>query len=334
LAIVPTRTLPAPVETGAELTFRPAAVGDARLYAELSLARRPDEPEDPEVARHSWEHPSAGWTRERFILEAEGAPVGYAEHSEPAAERNPEGDGYVTAWLVPRAAAAERLEAAFEFIERRATGAGVRVFTAEVWEDALSEAEAVLARGYRYDRLSKAWELDLIENHDRLLLLAGRTDALLAQQGISCHAIADDPDPEIWARAFAAALDAERDMPRTWPYVPTTFEEYLTWYGGPDSSPRWYFVAKDGDQVVGVSSLCFPPRQGNVWTGLTGVVRSHRGRGIARGVKLAITRQAIEQNVSRIRTDNDETNAPMLHINEELGYQRIPGIVSYRKSHS
>jgi hypothetical protein len=29
--------------------------------------------------------------------------------------------------------------------------------------------------------------------------------------------------------------------------------------------------------------------------------------------------------------DNDEANTPMLPINEELGYQRIPGILSFRK---
>ena len=85
------------------------------------------------------------------------------------------------------------------------------------------------------------------------------------------------------------------------------------------------------ERVVGITSLHFPPVQGNVWTWFTGVVREYRGRGIARGLKLAILKQAIAENVPRVRTDNDETNGPMLHVNEELGYRRIPGSVSYRK---
>jgi hypothetical protein len=41
--------------------------------------------------------------------------------------------------------------------------------------------------------------------------------------------------------------------------------------------------------------------------------------------------QAIELGVALVRTDNDERNAPMLHINEELGYTPIPGWADYEK---
>ena len=326
-----TQDLQAPVSARAQLSFRPAAAADARLFAELSFAYRPDEPEDPELVRYYWENPTPGYSRERFMVEAADTPVGFAEHLEPVAERDPERNGEIQAWLVPAAASSERQLAVLEFIEERAAAAGVRILTSGIWEDDSLQAQALLARGFSYDRLSKAWDLDLIENRDRLLLLAGRSAALIAEQGITCHAIAEDPDPEIWANTFAAVLDAERDVPRTEPYIPHTFEQFMNWHSDPGTSPRWFFVAKDGDRVVAVSTLRFPPVQGNVWTGFTGVARSHRGRGIARGVKLAILKQAIDENVSRVRTDNDETNLAMLHINEELGYQRIPGIASYRK---
>jgi RimJ/RimL family protein N-acetyltransferase len=185
--------------------------------------------------------------------------------------------------------------------------------------------------GYSRERLSKAWELDLVENRERLLLLAGRAEAMMREQGIRCSAVADDVDPQIWRHCYEVQVAAYEDVPRTGPLIKPTYEGFMTWMNSPDASPRWYFTAKDGDRVVGMSNLRFPPIQGNVWTGFTGVAREYRGRGIARAVKMAVLKQAIEQNVPRVRTDNDEANAPMLHINEELGYQRIPGVVSFRK---
>jgi hypothetical protein len=34
--------------------------------------------------------------------------------------------------------------------------------------------------------------------------------------------------------------------------------------------------------------------------------------------------------VTRVRTDNDSANAPILHLNEELGYLEVPGHVKFR----
>lgn len=328
---MPTPELHQLAGTRADLGFRPATVTDARLYAELSLAHRPDEPEDPEVTRHAWAHPTPGYTRERYLVEVDGRAAGYAWHFEGPLDADPDRNGEVSAFLVPWAMSAERLRAAFEFIEARAAAAGVRTFTAEVWEDDGGEIEVLESLGYRRDRLSKAWELDLIEHRDRLELLAGRAEAMMSEIGITCAAVAGDQDRAIWARCHEVEAAAGEDMPRTGPYHRPTFEQYMSWMDTPATSPFWCFAAKDGERVVAVTNLRFPPVQGNVWTGFTGVIREYRGRGIARAVKLAILKQAIEQNVTRVRTDNDETNEAMLHINEDLGYQRIPGVLSYRK---
>lgn len=318
--------------TRAAVSFRPATLADARLYAELTLAWRPDEPDDPLSAKHRWAHPAPGYVEERWIIEVDGRPAGYGEHAKHQAGEDPEENGSITAFLVPSQYTPERYRAAIAFLEDRAGAAGAKVFNVDVWEDVESEAEVLLAAGYKRDRLSKAWELDLVEHGDRLLLMAARSEALMREQGIVINSVADDADPDIWRLAHEAEVQAAEDTPRSKPFVPWTFEQFEAWHGGPDSSPRWYFVAKDGDRVVAVTSLHFPPVQGHVWTWFTGVVRDHRGRGIARAVKLAILKQAIAENVPSVRTDNDESNAPMLHVNEELGYRRIPGYVSYRRT--
>jgi len=48
-------------------------------------------------------------------------------------------------------------------------------------------------------------------------------------------------------------------------------------------------------------------------------------------VKLESLAQAVELGVPRIGTDNDSENAPMLHINQRLGYEPRPGFVEHHK---
>jgi len=35
--------------------------------------------------------------------------------------------------------------------------------------------------------------------------------------------------------------------------------------------------------------------------------------------------------VLAVDTDNDSENAPILHINEELGYQELPSVLEFHK---
>jgi GNAT superfamily N-acetyltransferase len=85
----------------------------------------------------------------------------------------------------------------------------------------------------------------------------------------------------------------------------------------------------DGSAVA-LTYLKFPKR-GTVWTGYTCTRADYRGRGIARAIKLQSLAQAVHLGVPFVCTDNDAENAPMLHINEALGYVRRPGFVEHHK---
>jgi len=41
--------------------------------------------------------------------------------------------------------------------------------------------------------------------------------------------------------------------------------------------------------------------------------------------------QAIVLGVDRVRTDNDGENAPILHINESMGYRRLKDMIQLMK---
>jgi GNAT superfamily N-acetyltransferase len=86
-----------------------------------------------------------------------------------------------------------------------------------------------------------------------------------------------------------------------------------------------------GRRPVAASFLTYPPVRGHVWTDYTCCARSHRGRGIGRAVKMETIAQAVQLGVPRLRTLNDSENAPILHINQTLGYEPIPGPVEYVK---
>jgi GNAT superfamily N-acetyltransferase len=85
-----------------------------------------------------------------------------------------------------------------------------------------------------------------------------------------------------------------------------------------------FFVARDGDHIVGLSYLLRRP-DGDAEVGDTGVLRSHRRRGIARVLKMLVTRYAAQQRIPYVHTDNRADNAGMLAINHELGFK--PGEV-------
>lgn len=91
------------------------------------------------------------------------------------------------------------------------------------------------------------------------------------------------------------------------------------------------FVALDGERIVGQSYLMRRP-DGDAEVGDTGVLRSHRRRGIARVLKMMVTRYAAQRGIKRIHTDNRADNKGMLAINRELGF--VPGeeIVIFEKT--
>jgi len=84
------------------------------------------------------------------------------------------------------------------------------------------------------------------------------------------------------------------------------------------------FVARDGETIVGLTYLLRRPG-GDAEVGDTGVLGSHRRRGIGRVLKLMATRYGVETGLRYIYTDNRSDNEGMLAINTELGF--VPGEV-------
>jgi len=85
-----------------------------------------------------------------------------------------------------------------------------------------------------------------------------------------------------------------------------------------------HFVAVDGDNFVGMSSL-WPNsvREDLLHIGTTRILQSHRRRGIATTLKLKTTAFAQAYGANAIQTRN-EKDSPMFTINMKLGFK--PGL--------
>ena len=66
-------------------------------------------------------------------------------------------------------------------------------------------------------------------------------------------------------------------------------------------------------------------------SGMTGTLRSHRGRGLAELVKRATLGNAAARGVRLALTHNDETNAAMLRVNAKLGYTPVGSLLGWRR---
>jgi hypothetical protein len=66
-------------------------------------------------------------------------------------------------------------------------------------------------------------------------------------------------------------------------------------------------------------------------TGLTGVLRSHRRRGIATALKVCAMSFARDYGAIEVDTDNEENN-PMLQLNYQLGFRSLPAELTLHKT--
>ena len=125
--------------------------------------------------------------------------------------------------------------------------------------------------------------------------------------------------------------EAVADVPTTLPHLNETYDEFLAGCRAPGMHEDRYWIARDGDDVVGVSVLEYPPVRGTVGTAWTATARRVRGRGIARALKCETVTQAIALGVPVVRTSNDGANDPILHINATMGYVPAVGSINFLK---
>lgn len=156
--------------------------------------------------------------------------------------------------------------------------------------------------------------------------------ASLESGGFRLRTFAELDSPP-FRRRFHAQFEALRvDVPRAEPPTPLAFEFFEQHVlEEPDLLPTAFVIATQGEELVGFTGGYRGAEPGMVDTWLTAVARAVRGRGLATALKARAIREAQLLGFTQVRTDNDTRNVPMLRVNERMGFQRQPAIITLRK---
>ncbi len=313
------------------VTYRVAELDDAALASDLMTAAYPALAQDPEITRYRWANTREGYQVGRFIAERDRQHIAFLAWMHGPWEKLPDRHCEVEVWLDRDHLDPTLLDEMWTWIGDAAVAQGSGLLLAFCGEDEPQMLASLASLGYERERAEKVWELDLTEHGSRLAAEAGEARRRMEAVGVQLMTVANWDDPERLAKLHKLTEETIQDVPHSLPIVSESSDDFEKRTRSPDRrSDRWWIAVHDGD-VIAMSYLKFPPVRGTVWTGFTCSAREHRGRGIARAVKLQSLAQAVELGIPAVCTDNDSENAPMLHINEALGYVRRPGWVEHHK---
>ena len=127
--------------------------------------------------------------------------------------------------------------------------------------------------------------------------------------------------------------DVEQDVPAPFPIQKVRFEDFEALSLGRRFVGDGFFVALDGDELVGLTEpqpVDDVPKA--IEQNLTGVRSDYRGRGIALALKSQAAIWAAQAGFTTIRTQNAQSNAAMLAVNDRLGFERKRATIEYLKN--
>ena len=131
-------------------------------------------------------------------------------------------------------------------------------------------------------------------------------------------------------QTFAVDAESVVDQPGDDPIDAVGYKQWLVdHWAFPDYDLELSRAAVVDRRAVAVTFVIVDRGSRRALNAYTGSLRAYRGRGFARLAKLDLLRLLAELGFELVLTENDETNAAMLAINNRLGYTPIESRYSY-----
>jgi GNAT superfamily N-acetyltransferase len=316
-----------------ELDLRPSTLEDASIVADLEVTRDPDDPRDPQMLRFWWTLRSESEATMRLVAVWDGAAVAFVAAGHELWENVPERFGWLRV-VIHRDVWSERdYSSLIARAEAWLKAEGVATAVIRIREDFKHELRVAGSVGYREVRRQRFSELDLVALREPLLAGAAENRKRMQEQGVRLLTLSEDKDPELMAKLHEMMVEAEQDIPVSVPIRRQPFDEWKrATFDNPGAREDRFWIAREGDAIVGMSVMDFPPTRGLPWTAFTATSRKVRGRGVARALKYETIAQAIDLGYKRVRTANDGDNEPILHINREMGYRLVIPMIELHRS--
>ncbi len=314
------------------VSIRPATPADFPAIAGVMNLVWPDRPVSVESLEQDESELSASslpLKRGLLLAEQGGLPVGLAEYGQSPGMYHP-----------------RKFHAAVNVLPS-ATGQGVgRALTGRLWAELAPHDPLSVIAGTQDDHprgldfLARQGFSEVLRYYDLWLDLPAFDFApFLAREalpdGYRLTSYAElGGNEEAQRRIYGLWTELRADVPRPDKATPVLFEQFARRFHDPAHLhllPAGYLLAvhQSSGELVATSEL-WRSDGGHLNTGLTGVQRAHRRRGLALALKLAALRYARSLGAPQIRTNTASDNAGMLGINESLGFVRQPAWVEMR----
>ncbi|MCK4410060.1 MAG: GNAT family N-acetyltransferase [Candidatus Eisenbacteria sp.] len=289
----------------------------------------PDELDLPELLKHRDDARDQNYMLDRVVAEVDGRPVGTASFGESMWTPMP-GKFWLYIQVHPDHQKQGVGTAIYDHIVGALAEKEPTILDSWTREDKADAVSFLTKRGYKQIMRGQNSRLTLAEfDASKFADVVERVKA----SGVRIVPLAElrETDPEWREKLYELDWLLSLDVPEVDEPKKREFEVYCKQtFDKPTFFPEGFFVALDGDEYVGVSmlelNLAEPTK---LQTDLTGVVRSHRRKGIATALKVHALSKAQTTEAEYLDTDNEEKN-PMYTLNVKLGFKPMPGWLHMR----
>jgi len=289
-------------------------------------AANPDEPGSADAWRHWDQHRDPARMFGRFVVEQGGEIGGYGW----AMRRDPAANKFRFAiYFLPDWETVELIHDFYSYLRDHCLDSGAAGLLCQTRENESAKIDWLQGQGYqeamRYPR-------SILTVADFAPGAYTALKAEIAAQGIEIISLVElaTREPDWQRKVYDLEMTLARDVPMPTAFAPPPFEKWVgSEFEDPNFMPELWLIALDGDAYVGMASLYKLGAGIDILeTGLTGVDRQYRRRGLATALKCQVIEVAQRLGARRILTSNEENN-PMFQLNLRLGFEAQPAEVDW-----